>query len=135
LCFTHFDELYYIGMKKILLVEDDPFIRDLTTIKLSEQKYTVLTAENGDEAIRVIRDEMPDIVLLDLDLPDTPGLAVLQAVKADSLLQNIPVIIFSNNDDPVTQSKARELGTEGFFIKASTAFEDLHTHIKSIIGE
>lgn len=122
-------------MKKVLLVEDDPFIRDITSIKLTEQSYSVSVASDGESVIPLIKSETPDLVLLDLDLPDVPGLEILRRMKEDDSMKNIPVIIFSNNDDPETKQKALELGTAGFFTKVSTAFDDLLSHIKTVIPE
>jgi len=122
-------------MKKILLVEDDPFIRDITSIKLTEHNLTVLTAQNGAEALEVMKNESPDAVLLDLDLPDVSGLEVLKAVRSSETQKNTPVIIFSNNDDPDTSKKANELGVDEFFVKATTNFEDLYKKLASLIGE
>ncbi len=119
-------------MKKVLLVEDDPFIRDLTSIKLTEQSYAVSVASDGESVLDLVKKEMPDVILLDLDLPGMTGLEVLRQLKTNADFKDIPVIIFSNNDDEQTKKEATELGMDGFFIKVSTAFEDLLTHIKSV---
>lgn len=119
-------------MKKVLLVEDDPFIRDLTSIKLTEQSYAVLVASDGESVLELVKKEMPDVILLDLDLPGMTGIEVLRQLKTDAGLKDIPVIIFSNNDDEQVRKEATELGMAGFFIKVSTAFEDLLTHIKKV---
>ncbi len=122
-------------MKKVLLIEDDAFIRDLTSIKLTEHAFAVLVAHDGSTAVRLLRSDTPDIVLLDLDLPDMPGLQILADIKNDPALKDIPVIIFSNNDDPKAKEHALELGTEDFFVKASTAFDDLLKRIQELTGE
>jgi CheY-like chemotaxis protein len=122
-------------MKKILLVEDDPFIRDITSIKLSEHGYSVDTAENGAEAIAKLKSDVPSAVLLDLDLPDIKGFEVLKEMKADEHLKNVPVIIFSNNDDSVTMKQAEDGGASGFFVKATTAFEDLYQKLETLIKD
>jgi DNA-binding response OmpR family regulator len=121
-------------MKKVLLVEDDAFIRDLTSIKLTEQSFAVLVAHDGNMAVSMLHDEKPDIVLLDLDLPDMSGLEVLKHMKEDQNLMDTPVIIFSNNDDPKIKAQALELGSVDFFVKATTAFEDLLKRIQERIG-
>ena len=119
-------------MKKVLLVEDDPFIRDLTSIKLTQSSYAVSVAADGESVIDMVKEEHPDVILLDLDLPGLSGLDVLAQLKADEKYTEIPVIIFSNNDDAEIKKKASDLGMAGFFIKASTAFEDLLTRIQEI---
>lgn len=121
-------------MKSILLVEDDQFIRDLTSVKLSERSYAVQTAESGEAALEIVKREQPDLILLDLDLPGMDGLSVLKEFNADPLLKKIPVLIFSNNDNPETKDEANKEGVAGFYIKASTSFNDLVAHIQSLIG-
>jgi CheY-like chemotaxis protein len=122
-------------MRNVLLVEDDPFIRDITSIKLAEHNCSVSTARTGEEALASIKKEKPDVVLLDLDLPDISGIKVISALKADPLLKEIPIIIFSNNDDPDTQAEVQKLGVSAFFVKATTAFDDLYAYLASIIKE
>jgi CheY-like chemotaxis protein len=119
-------------MKKVLLVEDDPFIRDLTSIKLTEQSYAVSVASDGESVLESVHKDVPDVILLDLDLPGMTGLEVLRRLKGDPDLKDIPVNIFSNNDDEQTKKEATQLGTAGFFVKVSTAFEDLLAHIKEV---
>jgi CheY-like chemotaxis protein len=121
-------------MKKVLLVEDDPFIRDITAIRLAERNYSVEAAQNGAEALAHIEKEAPDIVLLDLDLPDISGLQIIEKLRSSERCKTIPIIIFSNNDNPDIHEKAKELGIEGFFVKATTSFDDLHLHMESILS-
>jgi CheY-like chemotaxis protein len=122
-------------MKKVLLVEDDPFIRDLTSIKLSEANYSVQTAATGAEAFASIEKDAPDLVLLDLDLPDISGLQIMERLKESSNCSQIPIVIFSNNDNPDVLARANELGIAGFFVKATTSFDDLQKHLQKILGE
>lgn len=119
-------------MKKVLLVEDDPFIRDLTSVKLSEHDYSVLTCSTGESVVEMMRSEMPDVVLLDLDLPDLSGVEIVKFAKNDDAISKIPIIIFSNNDDPDMQEKIREFGITDFFVKATTSFDDLLVRIKEL---
>lgn len=122
-------------MKKVLLIEDDPFIRDITSIKLTEHSYSVVIAHNGESVIDQMKNDTPDVVILDLDLPDISGLEVMKLIKADVKLKEIPIIIFSNNDNPSVKEKAEELGIAGFFIKAATSFDDLLAYINKVVGK
>lgn len=122
-------------MKKVLLVEDDPFIRDITSIKLAEREYSVQTAQNGSEALASLEKEIPDVILLDLDLPDISGLEIIEKIKKDENWKQIPVVIFSNNDDPAVLTWSQTLGISGFFIKATTSFDDLHAHLQTLFKE
>lgn len=122
-------------MKKVLLVEDDPFIRDLTSIKLTEHAFAVLVASDGETALEQVEKETPDIILLDIDLPGISGLEVLRKLKESDAHRSIPVMIFSNNDSEEIKKEARDLGIAGFYIKVSTTFEDLVAQIKTVIKE
>jgi DNA-binding response OmpR family regulator len=118
--------------KKILLVDDDQFMRDVVATKLSSEKYTVSVAATAEEARQKIDEVMPDIVLLDLELPDEHGLDVLRELKNSDPTKNIPVIIFSNNDSLDAKAKAQELGADGFFVKISIDVDDLGRQMDSI---
>jgi len=122
-------------MKTIALVEDDPFIQDLTSVKLTEKNYRVETARTGEELISTITSKTVDLVLLDLDLPDSDGIELLSKIRKSERYKNTPVIIYSNNDSAEIKKSVTDIGIQGFFIKATTTFEDLHAHIKSVIGE
>jgi DNA-binding response OmpR family regulator len=119
-------------MKKVLLVEDDPFMRDLTSVKLAEHDYAVVTCTSGESVIAMMQSEKPDVVLLDLDLPDLPGTDIVKYAKADASISSIPIIIFSNNDDPSIHTAISEFGITDFFVKATTSFDDLLVRIKEL---
>lgn len=119
-------------MKKILVVEDDVFIRDITTIKLTSHGYTVTAVENGESALQAMEKEVPEVLLLDLDLPDISGLEIMQRMKNDIAMKDIPVIIFSNNDDATMRQKLSDIGIAGFFIKASTEYSELFLLIDTL---
>ena len=119
-------------MKKVLVVEDDPFIRDITTIKLSEHPYEVLSAPDGETALSLMVSFKPDFLLLDLNLPDISGVEVLIAQKANPELRNIKTIVFSNNDNDEMRKKVIDLGIAGFFVKVSTDYNDLYALIDSL---
>lgn len=122
-------------MKTIALVEDDLFIQDLTSIKLREVKYEVKAVSTGEELLSLLSSENVDLVLLDLDLPDVPGIEILNKIRGSEKFKNTPVIIYSNNDNPEIIKEVTAVGVQGFFTKATTAFEDLHNHIKTLLGE
>ncbi len=119
-------------MKKILVVEDDVFIRDITTIKLTEHGYTVTAVPSGSEALESMEKVVPEVVLLDLDLPDISGLEILTKMKESMTLKNVPVIIFSNSADEEMRQKVTEKGISGYFIKASTEYSELFLLIDSL---
>lgn len=112
-------------MKKILLVEDDLYIRDVTATRLMEHSFEVTTAATGEDALALMAESSPDIILLDLDLPDMNGMDILAEMSKDERLSRIPTIVFTNNDAPELIATALKRGAKDFFTKANTDFEQM----------
>jgi len=104
--------------KKILVVEDDKFLRELITQKLIKEDYETLEAVDGEEGIKKIKEEKPDLVLLDLILPGIDGFEVLSKKKEDPSLDSIPVIILSNLGQKEDVERGLKLGAVDYLIKA-----------------
>lgn len=119
-------------MKKILIVEDDLFIRDITTIKLTDHGYDVVVAPNGKTALDRLNNTSFDVVLLDVDLPDISGREILKNMRDSLAHKETPVIIFSNRDDEILKSEITTLGISGYYVKASTEFTELFERIDSL---
>jgi DNA-binding response OmpR family regulator len=119
-------------MKKVLVVEDDPFIRDITTIKLTEHGYEVVVAENGEIALKRLDESAFDAVLLDLDLPDISGREILKSMRASLAHKDTHVVVFSNRDDEVLKEEITALGIKGYYVKASTEFSELFKHLDTL---
>jgi CheY-like chemotaxis protein len=83
------------GPKTVLVVEDDPWTRTITTALLAGEGFAVVEAKNGEEGLRLAEQHSPDVVLLDLALPTKSGLEVLRELKADDQTSQIPVIVVS----------------------------------------
>ena len=95
-------------MAKILVIDDDCGVRHLLDTFLRHKGYEVLLAENGQEGLELFSQEHPDMIVLDLKLPETDGLAVLRHVRRLNLTQ--PVIIYSGAWTPKTEQQIRALG-------------------------
>ena len=80
---------------RILVVDDDAQIRDLTRIVLADAGFDVATAGSGREALRFVRDEAVDLVLLDINMPDMDGWQTLRLLKADEARRDLAVVMFS----------------------------------------
>lgn len=119
-------------MKKVLVVEDDAFIRDISSIKLTEHGYDVLAVENGVFALEALKSSLFDVVVLDLELPDISGYEILKTIRTDTTKKNLPVIVFSNRDDEPMKSDVTELGVSGYFVKAATEFTELFKIIDAL---
>ncbi len=121
-------------MKKILIVEDDTFLKNLAAKKLSAENYNVLTAGNSEEASNIIDKDTPDLVLLDLLFPgDTDGFGILQKIRQNTQMQLTPVIIFSNLSDEKDMQRALDLGATDYMVKSNFTLEELVDKIKSLI--
>jgi len=121
--------------KKILIVEDDKFLRDLVLKKLKEEQYDTVYAVDGEEAIGKIKEEKPDLVLLDLILPSLSGFEVLKQLKADPQpeVNAIPVIILSNLGQEDDIKKGLEMGAKDFLIKAHFTLSEIIAKIKEVL--
>lgn len=95
-------------MAKILVIDDDRGIRQLLDTLLRHKGYDVLLAENGQKGLELFRQERPDVIVLDLKMPEMDGLTVLRHVR--SLNLNQPVIIYSGAWTPKTEQQVRALG-------------------------
>jgi len=83
------------GQKTVLVIEDDPWTRTITTALLAGEGFAVVEAKNGEEGLSLARSHNPDAVLLDLALPTKSGLEVLRELKGDGKTEDIPVIVVS----------------------------------------
>jgi len=120
-------------MKKILIVEDDKFLRELISRKLITENFEVVEAVDGEEGIRKAKEEGPDLILLDLILPGTDGFEVLATIKNNSSLSAIPVIILSNLGQKEDIEKGLKMGASDYLIKAHFTPREIIDKIKLIL--
>lgn len=106
-----------VGKKTVLLVEDSEPIRDAFTILLEDAGYEVLGAATGEEALRLARERMPDLVLLDMGLPDMNGLQVVQQIKADETTAGIVVVALTGRDEASDRRACMEAGCTAYVVK------------------
>jgi DNA-binding response OmpR family regulator len=121
--------------RKIMWVEDDQFLSDLIARKLSQHHCKLLFTSTGEEALELLTKERPDVILLDLFLPGIGGLEVLENVKKDKNLKDIPVIILSNFTQNNEMEKARSLGATRFLTKATVVLDDIVKEVKEVLKE
>lgn len=119
--------------QKILIVEDDKFLRELIARKLEKEGYLVCEAVDGEEGEKIIKKEKPDLVLLDLILPGIDGFELLSRVKQDPNLEPIPVIILSNLGQKEEIEKGFKLGAIDFLVKAHFTPIEIIEKIKNIL--
>ena len=96
--------------KKILVVDDDPAILTMVAEKLKENGYAVVTAKDGEETLKVVSAEKPDLIILDLVLPKLDGWRVCQKLKRDELYKRIPIVLLSGLIDDESGIQSMEEG-------------------------
>jgi DNA-binding response OmpR family regulator len=119
---------------KILIVEDEFFLRNILEKKLQAEGFDVILASDGVEAVEKTVKEVPDLILLDLILPKKNGFEVLEEIKKDPYLKNIPVIIISNLGQEIDIDRAKKFGVNEYLIKARTSLDTVVEKIKEIKG-
>jgi len=119
--------------KTILIVEDDKFLRELIVQKLLKEGYDISEAIDGEEGIKKIKTEKPDLILLDLILPGIDGFEVLSRMKADEKLAKIPVIILSNLGQREEIERGLKLGANDYMIKAHFTPREIIDKIKTVL--
>jgi DNA-binding response OmpR family regulator len=120
---------------KILLIEDDSFLVEMYTTKFELEGFEVISAEDGKKGLEMVKKEKPDIILLDILMPKMDGFAVLDALKKDEELADIPVILLTNLGQKDDVKKGFEKGAVGYLIKAHFMPSEVVDKIKKILKE
>ena len=119
--------------KNVLIVEDDKILRELVSQKLEKENYKILTAIDGEEGLKKIKEEKPDLVLLDLILPGIDGFEVLERIKQDTEINKIPIVILSNLGQKEEIEKGLKLGAVDYLIKAHFTLSEIVEKVKTIL--
>jgi two-component system, OmpR family, alkaline phosphatase synthesis response regulator PhoP len=120
---------------RILLIEDDKFLRRACEVSMKKRGFTVLTAVDGEEGLRQARTESPDIILLDMLMPKLSGIETLEALKKDEHMRGIPVVILSNSSVEADVQRAKSLGAIGYLVKASLSLQELGDRVMAFLEE
>ena len=117
-------------MSKILIVEDDIFLGDVLMQKLKASGYEALLARDGVSGLKQLREWKPDLMLLDIILPQMNGYEVLEAKQKDPSISAIPVIVISNSGQPVEINRALALGVKDYLVKAQFDPEEVIVKVR-----
>ena len=120
---------------KILIIEDDKFLRDLMSQKLLHEGFTVKEALDGEEGIKSALEDTPDLILLDLILPRIDGFAVLENMKSEPKLASLPILILSNLGQKEDVTRAMSLGAVDFLIKSNFTLGEVVEKIKAVLKQ
>lgn len=123
-------------MKTILLVEDSRSMRLVSERALARAGYSVTTARDGEEALRLAFERLPDLILLDMLLPKLGGLQVMQALKKHSLTAEIPIVIISSLPQ-TNEARLKKEGAVAYFDKTglNESSDSLVQAVKAILGD
>ena len=119
--------------RRVLLVEDDPILQRAADASLRQRGFDVLMASDGEEGLRIAREQCPDLVLLDLLMPLMPGLKLLRCLKAEEATRHIPVLILSNSSRDDDNREAISLGAAGYLVKANVSLKELGDHVERLL--
>ena len=108
---------------RVLVVEDEPAQREVLAYNLENEGFTVTQADNGEDALLLVREEIPDVIVLDWMMPRLSGLEVCRRLKIDSQTREIPVIILSARSEEVDKVRGLETGADDYVIKPYSVLE------------
>ena len=119
--------------KRILLVEDDRFLRKAAEVRLRRAGYTVITAADGEEAIATAKTTRPDLVLLDLIMPRMQGFEVLRLLRTEPNMDGVPIVVLTNLSQDADRERAMTQGANGYLIKANMSLDALADAVGDVL--
>lgn len=122
--------------KKLLIVEDDPFLHSLLADKLETLKgrgVVLLSALSSGEALKLVHEKHPDIILLDLVLPGISGFELLGMLRKEKEFKDTPVVVLSNLSQDSDKERAEELGVIAYFVKSDFPLGTIVEYVTKIL--
>lgn len=122
-------------MKKILVIDDDQFFSKTLEAALPQGKYELISAEDGEVGLQKLKDEKPDLIILDLMMPKLDGTAFLHKIQEDPDLPKVPVLVSSNLSSVKKISDVMSMGAVGYVIKSDESLQSIVQDIERVLGE
>jgi len=119
---------------RILVIEDDRFLRKACEVGLTKRGFTITTATNGEDGLRCAEAELPDLILLDMRMPRLTGMEALAALKKNEKTRPIPVAILSNSFCDTTIQEAKSLGVVGYLVKSDISLRELGDRVTGFLS-
>jgi len=121
-------------MRTVAIIEDEEILLKVLKEKFQNENFEVVTAIDGEEALPLIKQSRPDVVLLDLILPKKNGFEVLQEMRNDPNLKNVPVVVLSNLGQEEDIKRALQLGAQDYLIKTQHPINEVIEKVKSYLA-
>jgi len=122
-------------MKKILIIEDDPFLSEMYLAQFVKSGFKAEIAIDGKVGLAKVKDFKPDLVLLDIVLPKMDGFEILKAIKSDKSLKGIPVVLLTNLGQKNEVEKGVSLGADEYIIKAHFTPTAVVARVKEVLNK
>lgn len=119
--------------RRVLLIEDDRFLRRAGEASLRQRGFAVTVAVDGQEGLAKVREEIPDLILLDLLMPKLSGIEVLRALRSDEATRKIRVLILSNSSREQDLEEIKALGVTGYLVKANLSLQELGDRVAQLL--
>lgn len=119
--------------KRIMWVEDDVFLSDIIARKCKSNRCELLHTTNADDTFSMLKNDTPDIIILDILLPGKNGYEILEELKKSDITKNIPVIILSNFGQKEEIEKGLKLGAEKYLIKATLTLDEILSEVNNVL--
>ncbi len=124
-----------VATKKILIVEDEKILGEMYRDKFIQAGFEIILAVSAEEGHEFLSKEKPDLILLDILLPRENGITFLTKIRKSPETASIPVVAFSNFDDPLTKKEALSLGAKEYLIKTAYTPQEIIKKIKNYLNE
>ena len=121
------------AVRRILLAEDDRFLRKAAETALKRHGFTVVPAVDGEEALQKVQAEVPDLILLDLLMPKVTGIEVLRSLRAAEATRAVPVLILSNSSREQDLEEIKQLGVADYLVKANLSLQELGDRVAGLL--
>lgn len=122
-------------MSKIMLVEDDDALREIYSIRLTAEGYTIVTARDGEEALAIAVRERPDLVVSDVMMPKITGFDMLDILRSTPETQNIKVIMMTALSSEDERQRGESLGADRYLVKSQVGIEDVVNAVHEVLGD
>jgi two-component system, sensor histidine kinase and response regulator len=121
--------------KKILIVDDEKSIANAMQTKLKKERpdFEVQLAHDGREGLKLAKEMLPDLILLDIIMPNLDGISTLEELRKDDTTKSIPVVILTNLASPGEKEKVQEFGIKDYLIKSNWTLADLLRKIDEVL--